>query len=90
MAFTRVRNRNRGAISKRCCFSILGSEKIDGHNLEDGVTCSVFIDIDAHEYNGKWFNSIKAYKVEDIVRPSVIEVVEPVKKDISEVQDLPF
>jgi hypothetical protein len=49
------------------CFSIFGEDRIkqfDMHQGEQGVT--VQFDIDAHEYNGRWFNEIRAYNV---IRP---------------------
>ena len=31
---------------------------------ENGTDIKVFFDIDAHEWEGRWFNSISAYKIE--------------------------
>lgn len=33
-------------------------------NIQMGETLTVSFDIDAHEYNGRWFNDISAWKVE--------------------------
>ena len=37
----------------------------------------VSFDIDAHEYQGRWYNSIRAYDVR-LVDPSTIQPVQPV------------
>ena len=56
-----------GSYPRHMCFSIFGEDRIkqfDLHQGEQGVT--VQFDIDAHEYNGRWFNEIRAY---NIIRP---------------------
>lgn len=49
------------------CFSVFGEEKLK--NFADllvvGKDIKVTFDVDAHEYNGRWFNSITAWKIED-------------------------
>ena len=51
---------------RKCCFNIFGSDKIDTMNIKAGEELRVSFDIDAHEYNGRWFNNITAWKVERI------------------------
>ena len=51
---------------RKCCFNIFGSDKIDSMNIKAGEELRVSFDIDAHEYNGRWFNNITAWKVERI------------------------
>ena len=56
-----------GMYPKKMVFRIFGEDRIkqfDLHQGEQGVT--VQFDIDAHEYNGRWFNEIRAYNV---IRP---------------------
>ena len=36
---------------------------------EPGEELTVYFDIDAHEYNGRWFNNLRAWKVERGVAP---------------------
>jgi hypothetical protein len=45
---------------------ILGSDRIAQAQLALGKEVKVSCDIDAHEYQGKWYNSIRAWKVEAI------------------------
>ena len=47
---------------KKVCFTLFG-ERADACPAIDSVV-KVAFDIDAHEYNGKWFNSVNAWKVE--------------------------
>ena len=47
---------------KKVCFTLFG-DRADACPPIDSVV-NVAFDIDAHEYNGKWFNSVNAWKVE--------------------------
>ena len=44
-------------------FSVFGEERLQRFNIQVGQEVTVSFDIDAHEYNGRWFNSIRAYDV---------------------------
>lgn len=48
---------------KKCVFDVFGEDRLNQFNIQVGQMLTVSIDIDAHEYNGRWFNSIRAYKV---------------------------
>lgn len=47
---------------KKVAFDVMG-EKIAQFNLQVGEYVTVSYDIDAHEYNGKWFNAVRAWNV---------------------------
>lgn len=49
---------------KKCCFKVFGDEKISQFNIQLGEELTVSFDIDAREYQGRWFNSVDAWKVE--------------------------
>ncbi len=51
---------------RKCCFNVFGSDKIQLFNIQVGEELRVSFDIDAHEYQGRWFNSVRAWKVERI------------------------
>ncbi len=51
---------------KKCCFKVFGEDKIKQFNIQMGAELTVSFDIDAHEYNGRWFNQINAWKVEAV------------------------
>ena len=52
-----------GQFPKKCCFRIFGEDRIKQFNIKQNETVTVHFDIDAHEYNGRWFNEIRAYNV---------------------------
>ena len=52
-----------GQYPKKICFEIFGSEFIMKFNVEVGKDVRVLFDIDAREYNGRWFNSLKAFNI---------------------------
>lgn len=66
---------------RRCCFNVFGSDKIQLFNIQVGEELRVSFDIDAHEYQGRWFNSIRAWKVERIDPNAVQAPVQPVPFD---------
>jgi hypothetical protein len=56
---------------KKCCFDVFGADKIASFNIQSGEELTVSFDVDAHEYNGRWFNSIRAWKVERVSAQAV-------------------
>lgn len=49
---------------KKVCFNVFGSDKIAQFNIQAGDEMTVSFDINAREYNGRWYNDIRAWKVE--------------------------
>lgn len=47
---------------KKVAFDVLG-DKINEFNIQVGEMLTVSYDIDAREFNGRWYNSIKAWNV---------------------------
>lgn len=47
----------------KCVFSIFGEDRIKQSNITVGEELTAYFDIEAREYNGKWYNDVKAYKV---------------------------
>ena len=52
---------------RRMCFDVFGEDKINQFNIQVGEELNVSFDIDAREWQGRWFNSIRAWKVERVV-----------------------
>lgn len=52
-----------GQYPRKCVFRIFGEDRIKQFNIQNGEEVTVSFDIDAHEYNGRWFNEIRAYNV---------------------------
>ena len=51
---------------KRVCFEVFGTDKLKEFNIRNNDLIKVHFDITAREYNGKWYNSIRAWKVEHV------------------------
>ncbi len=52
-----------GQYPRKCVFRLFGEDRIKQFNIQQGEDITVSFDIDAHEYNGRWFNEIRAYNV---------------------------
>ena len=52
-----------GQFPRKCLFRIFGEDRIKQLNIQQGEDLTVQFDIDAHEFNGRWFNDIRAYNV---------------------------
>lgn len=48
---------------KKMMFSVFGADRIQRFAIQVGQEVNVSFDIDAHEYNRRWFNSIRAFDV---------------------------
>ena len=48
---------------KKCCFNVFGDEKIQEMNIQLGEMLTVSLEINANEYQGKWFNQVRGWKV---------------------------
>jgi len=52
-----------GTYPRKCVFRIFGEDRIKQFNIQNGEDLTVQFDIDAHEYNGRWFNEIRAFGI---------------------------
>lgn len=59
------------AYPKKMVFSVFGDDRISRFNIQVGQEVTVSFDIDAHEYQGRWFNSIRAFDVRQVDPASV-------------------
>ena len=51
---------------RKMCFDVFGEDKINQFNIQVGEELTVHFDVDAREWQGRWFNSIRAWKVERV------------------------
>ena len=49
---------------RKICFQIFGADRIAQAAIQPGEELTVSFDIDSREYQGRWFTSINAWKVE--------------------------
>ena len=53
-----------GDFPRKLVFDVFGVDRLQAFNIQIGETLTVFFDIDAHEYNGRWFNDVRAFRVD--------------------------
>jgi hypothetical protein len=75
-----------GQYPKRCVFNLFGEDRIKQFNIQNGEDLTIQFDIDAREYQGRWFNDIRAYNV---IRGQVPPVVNPVASPFPPAQGQP-
>lgn len=56
---------------RKMVFDVFGEERLTRFNIQLGQEVNVSFDIDAHEYNGRWFNNIRAFDVR-LVAPNTV------------------
>ena len=61
-----------GQYSRKMVFSVFGEDRLQRFNIQVGQEVTVLFDIDAHEYNGRWYNSIRAFNVRPIINQPII------------------
>lgn len=55
-----------GQYPRKMCFDVFGADKIEQFNIQMGEELTVSFDIDARQWQDRWFNSIRAWKVERV------------------------
>lgn len=69
-----VMQHDNGQYPRFVVFRVSGQEKIVQFNIQVGQYITVSLDVNAHEYNGRFYNEISAFKVE---YPGVQQQVPP-------------
>nr|WP_314755788.1 DUF3127 domain-containing protein [uncultured Prevotella sp.] len=54
------------AYPKKMVFDVFGEDRLQRFNIQVAQEVNVSFDIDAHEYQGRWFNSIRAFDVRQV------------------------
>lgn len=58
---------------RKMMFEVFGSDKIQQFNIQVGEMVRVSFDIDAREYQGRWYNSIRAWNVDRNVADPMLQ-----------------
>ena len=53
-----------GDYPHKLVFDVFGVDRLQAFNIQIGELLTVHFDIDAHEYNGRWFNDVRAFRVD--------------------------
>lgn len=57
---------NHDQYPRKMCFDVFGADKIEQFNIQMGEELTVSFDIDARQWQDRWFNSIRAWKVDRV------------------------
>lgn len=52
-----------GQYTRKMVFRAFGEDRIKQFNIKEGEEVTVQFDIDAREFNGRWYNDVRAYNV---------------------------
>lgn len=52
---------------RKMAFTVFGEDKINQFNIQMGEEINVFFDINGREYNGRWYNDIRAWRIDRVV-----------------------
>jgi hypothetical protein len=83
---------------RKMCFEVFGGDKIEQFHIQLGEDLTVSFDIDARQWQERWFNSIRAWKIERVAagQPTVPPQTPPVSTPAPDfgtpnaADDLPF
>ncbi len=63
---------------RKMMFNVFGADRLAQFNIQLGEVLTVSFDIDSREYNGRWYNDIRAWKVDrNITAPPVAGIPVP-------------
>lgn len=57
---------NHDQFPRRMCFEVFGEDKIRQFGIQLGEELNVYFDINAREWQGRYFNSIRAWRVDRV------------------------
>lgn len=58
---------------RKVCFEVFGEDRINNNPFKVDDIVTISFDIDSHEFNGRWYTSIRAYRVQQ----GVVEAAAP-------------
>lgn len=72
---------------RKCCFRVLGEDKIKMWSINVGEEITVSLSLDAREYNGRWYNNFIAL---DVKRKDAALIPSAKANGEISLDDLPF
>lgn len=51
---------------RRMMFNVFGEDKLNQFNIQMGEEINVFFDVNAREYQGRWYNDIRAWRIDRV------------------------
>lgn len=71
----------RDAYPRTCLFNVFGADRIEQFNIHQGDTVHVWLDINARAWQDRYFNDIRAFRVDHIDPNAVNTGVMPTQPD---------
>lgn len=65
---------------RKLFFEVFGADRMQQFNIQMGEIMTVSFDIDAREYQGRWFNGVRAFRVDRNVQATPVAAA-PVAPD---------
>lgn len=61
---------------KKICFDVSDGQtgRIARLNIQENTRMKVWLDIDAHEYQGKWFNQVRCYDARPVEEDMIVKM----------------
>ena len=81
---------NHDQYPKKMCFEVFDAEKIAQFAIKVGEELNVSFDIDARQWQDRWFNSIRAWKVDKVGTQAVAQSQQQAAPPIDDGDSLPF
>ena len=53
-----------GDFPRKLAFDVFGTDRLQAFNIQVGELLTVHFDIDAREYNGRWYNDVRAFRID--------------------------
>ena len=66
-----------GQFPRSVVFRVMGEEKINKFAIQNGEALTIHLNIEAREYNGKFFNSVECWRVERQAQQNPEPVAQP-------------
>ena len=57
---------NHDQYPRKLCFEVFGADKLEQFNIQLGEEINVSFDIDARQWQDRWFNSIRAWRIDRV------------------------
>ncbi len=68
---------NHDQYPRKMCFEVWGADKIAQFKIQMGEELTISFNIDAHQWQDRWYNKIRAWKVERVAANPVSEQTSP-------------
>ena len=81
-----------GEYPRKLVFDVFGTDRLQAFNIQVGETLTVHFDIDAHEYNGRWFNDVRAFRIDrpQAAPQAASQVAAPIQTQAAPIDTTPF